>query len=124
MWMMTAISTWGRGVSSPGDGTSVCGQRVADWPTNTSVYLESATFLKVREASLRWEVPESVRQTLFGGVRNASVSLTGRNILTFTPYSGMDPEVSNFGSQPIGRNIDVAPYPPSRTFWLSVSLGL
>lgn len=107
-----------------GDGMSVCAQRAADWSTDTSVYLEEATFLKLRELSVRWEVPESVRRTLFGGVRNASVSLTGRNLLTFTPYSGMDPEVSNFGSQPIGRNIDVAPYPPSRSFWLSVNFGL
>lgn len=109
---------------SAGDGMSVCEQRAADWPTNTAVYLESATFLKLRELSVRWDVPESVRQTILGGTRNATVSLTGRNLLTFTPYSGMDPEVSNFGSQAIGRNIDVAPYPPSRSFWLSVNVGL
>jgi len=35
----------------------------------------------------------------------------------------MDPEVSNFGNQAIGRNIDVAPFPPSRSFWFSLSLG-
>jgi hypothetical protein len=35
----------------------------------------------------------------------------------------MDPEVSNFGNQPIARNIDVAPFPPSRSFWFSVALG-
>jgi hypothetical protein len=48
------------------------------------------------------------------------VSLSGRNLLTFTKYSGLDPEVSNFGNQSIGRNYCVAPYPPSRSFWLSV----
>jgi hypothetical protein len=53
----------------------------------------------------------------------ARVSLSGRNLLTFTSYSGLDPEVSNFGNQPIGRNYDVAPYPPSRSFWLSVDAG-
>jgi hypothetical protein len=45
-------------------------------------------------------------------------------VFTFTNYSGLDPEVSNFGGQPIGRNYDVAPYPPSRSFWLSITAGL
>jgi hypothetical protein len=35
----------------------------------------------------------------------------------------MDPEVSNFGNQAIARNIDVAPFPPSRTFFFSIDLG-
>lgn len=105
-------------------GGNLCSQRVADWPTNTSVYLESASFLKLREVGIRWRLPAGIRSTLFGGVDSATLSLTGRDLLTFTPYEGMDPEVSNFGSQAIGRNIDVAPYPPSRSFWLSLNLGL
>jgi hypothetical protein len=52
------------------------------------------------------------------------VQLSGRNLLTLTNYTGMDPEVSNFGGQPIGRNYDVAPYPPSRSYWLSISAGI
>jgi hypothetical protein len=56
-------------------------------------------------------------------VRDARLSLSGRNLMTSTSYSGHDPEVSNFGNQNIARNIDVAPFPPSRSFWLSVNLG-
>jgi TonB-dependent starch-binding outer membrane protein SusC len=51
------------------------------------------------------------------------LSLTGRNLLRFTPYRGLDPEVSNFGRQAIVRNIDVAPFPPSRSFFFSIDLG-
>jgi len=32
----------------------------------------------------------------------------------------MDPEVSNFGNQPLGRFQDVTPYPPSRLFFFSI----
>lgn len=105
-------------------GGNLCSQRISEWPTNTAVYMESASFLKLREIGIRWRLPENVRSALFGGVDEATLSLTGRDLLTFTPYEGMDPEVSNFGSQAIGRNIDVAPYPPSRSFWLSLRLGL
>jgi hypothetical protein len=52
------------------------------------------------------------------------VSLSARNLLTFTGYSGLDPEVSNFGDQPISRLWDIAPFPPSRSFWLTFELGL
>ena len=47
----------------------------------------------------------------------------GRNLLRFTAYRGLDPEVSNFGNQAIVRNIDVAPFPPSRSFFFSIDLG-
>ena len=53
----------------------------------------------------------------------AHPSLSGRNLLIFTNYSGLDPEVSNFGNQAIARNIDVAPFPPSRSYWASIELG-
>ena len=51
------------------------------------------------------------------------MSVTGRNLLRFTPYRGLDPEVSNFANQAIVRNIDVAPFPPSRSFFFSIDLG-
>ncbi|MGN6107307.1 MAG: SusC/RagA family TonB-linked outer membrane protein [Kofleriaceae bacterium] len=86
-------------------------------------YIEDATFVKLRELSVTYRVPEKVAKEL-GPVKSLSVSLSGRNLYTLTNYSGLDPEVSNFGSQPIGRNYDVAPYPPSRSFWFSVSAGL
>jgi hypothetical protein len=88
-----------------------------------SPYVEDATFVKVREISLTYDFEEELAKKL-GPVDSLQVSLSGRNLLTFTGYSGLDPEVSNFGNQPIGRNYDVAPYPPSRSFWLSLTAGL
>jgi TonB-dependent starch-binding outer membrane protein SusC len=88
-----------------------------------SPYVEDATFLKLREVSISYDVPEATASRL-GPLRTLQISVSGRNLYTATGYSGLDPEVSNFGNQPIGRNYDVAPYPPSRSFWLSVSAGL
>ena len=85
-------------------------------------YIERATFLKLREVSVFYDVPE-VWAKQIGPLSTLRVSLSGRNLLTFTGYSGLDPEVSNFGNQPIGRNYDVAPYPPARSYWLSVDAG-
>jgi TonB-dependent starch-binding outer membrane protein SusC len=86
-------------------------------------YVEDASFVKLRELSVTYNLPKRLAAQL-GPLKTLQVSLAGRNLATFTNYSGLDPEVSNFGGQPIGRNYDVAPYPPSRSFWLSVSAGL
>jgi hypothetical protein len=34
----------------------------------------------------------------------------------------LDPEVSNFGNQNINRGQDVAPYPPSRSFFFTLGV--
>jgi TonB-linked SusC/RagA family outer membrane protein len=86
-------------------------------------YVEDASFVKLREVVVTYDVPEDIAKNI-GPLDSLQVSLSGRNLATFTGYSGLDPEVSNFGNQPIGRNYDVAPYPPSRSFWLSVTAGL
>jgi hypothetical protein len=84
-------------------------------------FVQSTTFLKLREASVGLDLPE--RWASWFGARNARVSLTGRNLLLFTNYFGYDPEVSNYGQQAIVRNIDLGPYPPARSFFFSITAG-
>jgi hypothetical protein len=96
--------------------------RLRLFPKQTAVYVEDGSFVKLREVTLSFAFPERM-VSQWRGIRSAELSISGRNLWTGTDYSGMDPEVSNFGNQPIGRNIDVAPFPPSRSFWFSVSLG-
>lgn len=89
----------------------------------TKVYVQDGSYFKLREVSLSYRLPSSATAWLFGSRTNAArISFSGRNLLRFTPYRGLDPEVSNFGNQPIFRNIDVAPFPPSRSYWLSIDL--
>jgi hypothetical protein len=57
------------------------------------------------------------------GARTARLSVTGRNLLLFTNYFGYDPEVSNYGQQAIVRNIDLGPYPGTRSFYFSITAG-
>ncbi|HTS89615.1 MAG TPA: SusC/RagA family TonB-linked outer membrane protein [Gemmatimonadales bacterium] len=86
-------------------------------------FVQSTTFLKLREVSLFWNVPQRWVQKLFAGADNARIGFTGRNLLLFTKYFGYDPESSNFGNQAITRNVDLGPYPPSRNFSFNVQVG-
>jgi hypothetical protein len=50
--------------------------------------------------------------------------VSGQNLLTFTDYTGFDPEVNRFGQNNIFRGFDVNSYPSSKSFTLGVSVGL
>jgi hypothetical protein len=99
--------------------------RITRWSQgHTQEFIQDAGYVKVREISLSYEVPLSIRNRVFGGsARYVRLELSGRNLLTFTDYRGLDPEVSNFGNQAIARNIDVAPYPPSRSYFFTIDVG-
>ncbi|RMH12569.1 MAG: SusC/RagA family TonB-linked outer membrane protein [Gemmatimonadetes bacterium] len=99
--------------------------RFTNWVqgNDTRGYIEDGSYLKIRELSLSYNLPQAwVRGVLGQAVESGRISVSGRNLFTFTDYTGVDPEVSNFGNQPIARNIDVAPFPPSRSIWFAVDL--
>ena len=105
-----------------GADTAVGNQRARDFSAGKAVYVEPAGFVKLRELTLGYEVPAGLTSTLFNGrAQAARIELSGRNLATWTKYTGLDPEVSNFGNQALGRFQDVTPYPPSRLFYLTIN---
>lgn len=79
-------------------------------------WLEPADFFKLRVASLTYDVPERFLR----GVDRASVTLSGRNLLTITDYTGLSVE-ANVGSGPnVMTRRDHLQIPPYRTFQFSV----
>ena len=86
-------------------------------------YIEDATFLKLREVSLSMQVPDRYLRNGRFGARSLRLSLSGRNLLTWQKYSGLDPEVGNLGNAAIRNNLDVAAYPPSRSIFFEISAG-
>jgi hypothetical protein len=57
-------------------------------------------------------------------VKDARLALTGRNVLAWFRYTGLDPEVNFVGNTQVQRGQDVTPYPPARSFFISLDLGL
>ena len=56
-------------------------------------YIEDASYVKLRELSLTWDVPTQFASRL-GMTRGVSVTLAGRNLKTWTNYTGLDPEIN------------------------------
>jgi hypothetical protein len=107
------------------DWTTGAQQRRTDRAAGrTKPYVQDGSYMKLRELSVGFRFPAQLTRQLFGSVvGEASVTLAGRNLIRITDFRGMDPEVSNFGNQAIARNIDVAPFPPSRSVFLSIDLS-
>ena len=97
--------------------------RAALSPLGTRIVtVENSGFVKLRELSLGYELPTGVTGTLFNGKASAArIEFGGRNLFTWTKYTGLDPEVSNFGNQPLGRFQDVTPYPPMKQWYFTVN---
>ncbi|MFN9424981.1 MAG: SusC/RagA family TonB-linked outer membrane protein, partial [Gemmatimonas sp.] len=85
-------------------------------------YIEDASFVKLRELTLTYDLPSALVRRAMSRAESARLTLSGRNLLIITDYTGLDPEVSNFGTQAVSRGFDVSPYPPSRSFWFSIDV--
>jgi TonB-linked SusC/RagA family outer membrane protein len=79
-------------------------------PSNVSV--EDGSFVKIREVSL------SYRLGGLYGIGNWSVTVQGRNLKTFTNYTGFDPDISS--GAVINAN-DAYNFPPLRVFTFTIS---
>ncbi len=83
------------------------------------VYLEDGSFLRLRTVTLGYQLSPKLNKRL--RTDQVSLYLTGANLLTFTKYSGYDPEVNHNN---VGTNIavgyDNGTYPNSQT----VTFGL
>ena len=120
-------TTWDYDKPSPDPaiGATLGAYRYNKWAggTNTSVYLFDGSFVKVREITLAYDVPSQRLGALDRfGVRTTNLSVSGRNLFIISGYNGFDPEVNN-GGNVVARFVDLAQYPPSRSFFFTVALG-
>lgn len=79
--------------------------------------VEDGSYLKLREVSVRYSLPREWTGAI--GFKDIALSLAARNIMTFTKYEGLDPEVSVGGSSVIHRGSDSQSIPNPR----SISFG-
>jgi TonB-linked SusC/RagA family outer membrane protein len=90
---------------------------------NALSYIGMGTFVKLREITVSYQIPERFIQRFWGRGRDARLMLSGRNLGMWTDYWGVDPEVNNFGTQNVVRFVDLAPYPPNRSYFIGIDLG-
>ena len=84
--------------------------------TPIDFYAEPGTYVKIKELSVNYTLVRSqLSRVGLGSLENLRVGLVGRNLFTFTKYSGYDPEVSGLDGDPYQFRIDWFSYPHYRT---------
>lgn len=123
--LATVLDRW----KKPGDLTSTPKSSGDGKDYNSllsSRFVEDGSYLRLKSATLGYDLPKSICNKL--KAKRLYLYLTGENLLTFTSYSGFDPEVSIYGRgtdnalKNIAPGVDYGVYPQSRTFLLGINL--
>lgn len=88
-------------------------------------FLENGSYLRLKNIMLGYNIPENKLASVTNGtIKNFRVYVSAQNILTFTKYSGYDPEVGNRtpGSS-LTNGIDFAVYPQPKAFMVGLQVG-
>ena len=94
----------------------------------TTLFVEDGSYIKLREISARYTFGPSLLGSVPGLNRldGITLSATGRNLYTWSDYTGFDPEIGkdggDTGSSALAR-VDGYTYPNFRTFTLGVELN-
>jgi hypothetical protein len=87
------------------------------------IYIQDGSFVKLREITLSYEVPNQWVTRWMRAGHDVRLSLSGRNLKMWSDYWGVDPEVNNFGNQNVTRFVDLAPFPPTKSWFFSVDVS-
>ena len=88
---------------------------------STAPYVESTTYTALRDLSLTYELPSSLTDGF--GLNNMQLGFALRNWWMSSEYTGLSPEVSQFGNEAIGGSVDTNPFPLSKSMYLTLSMG-
>lgn len=81
-------------------------------------FLESGNFIRLRQVQLGYTLPKSLLQPIY--LERVRLYISGENLLTWTNYSGIDPEFSR--DNVLNAGIDNLIYPFTRSFTVGVQV--
>ena len=123
--MATVLDRW----QNPGDITDVP-RSLKDDVTNSQPstrFIENGSYLRVKSLTLAYNLPKSALERM--KINRLQIYATCENLLTFTKYSGFDPEVSAFNastqdntSKNTAPGVDFGTYPQSRDFIIGLNV--
>ena len=105
-----------------GEGTS------SVYPSpNSSTFLtedlvEDGSYLRLRTLTLAYNLPASLLGRV--GVQGLRLYATGQNLVTFTGYSGSNPEANAYGGNNTTLGTDYSTYPLNRVYTLGINVTL
>ena len=91
-------------------------------PLPADIYVEDGSYLRLKNISLGVAVPDRLIRKL--KIRQIRFYVSAQNLVTWTHYSGFDPEASRNEQTTLTQGYDNAVYPVSKTYLAGLSIGL
>ena len=86
----------------------------------TSYFIEDGSYVRVRNVSLSYDMTDILKDTFIKGL---TLTASVRNLITFTNYSGLDPEAVGVSlNNPLYRGIDLYTFPNMRTVTMALNV--
>lgn len=85
-------------------------------------FIEDGSYLRLKTVTLGYNVPRSILK--HANINSFYIYASAQNLLTWTKYSGLDPEVSVFGARALTPAYDNSPYPRAQTIVFGVKLTM
>lgn len=92
----------------------------------SSFYVEDGSYFRVRSFQLGYSIPLPITERV--GISRARIHVSGQNLLTFTKYSGYDPEIG-VNANPtqaqglFGAGVDAEAYPQAKSVFIGINLS-
>ena len=86
---------------------------------SSSYYVEDASYLRLKSVTLAYTLPNATLDRLH--IKRIRIYTTGNNLLTFTKYTGYDPEVA--WRDPLLTGVDKLAFPRTRTIILGANIS-
>ncbi len=87
---------------------------------NSDRFVEDGSYLRLKSLTLSYKALENNAKVK--AIKRLSVYVTGQNLLTFTKYTGFDPEVNAYGSSAVELGIDYGTYPQARSVIVGINV--
>lgn len=95
--------------------------RTIDVGTFSSAIVEDASYVRLKNVTLAYDLPSSVIER--ARLKKLRVYVSGTNLVTLTDYTGYDPEGSSFGTATSLPGVDQGRYPLSKTYLVGLNIG-
>lgn len=113
-----ALNRW----QNPGDITDFPQLRFLAGTTESSRFIEDGTYLRLKNLSLGYDLPQSIIQKI--GLNTLKIYVVGQNLWTLTDYQGWDPEVNtDANTNNISLGTDFYSAPQAKTFVVGIKAG-
>lgn len=87
---------------------------------NSTYFVEDGSFIRLKDLTLAYSFAPEVISRI--GLTQLRPFFTATNLFTITRYTGMDPEVNQWGGSGAVQGIDWGTYPHSRNFMFGVNI--